>query len=427
MSVPSWNPVTDMSGMDVSGAYATNQTFHDVSYTQPDGSYSLVNAINSLPPDVSAVAGAQYAFEATGGFFTNETFATILQQGQDVVQTYDTTGAVEVQLPVSFFNIRKLGIKDGKTNPNFWDATANQYTNQYFYDSSSDMLKVDNFSVSASEFFTALGNGYNNTPTAYAFKNITSVGKLSTIYSDFGSYVATYFGIASNQATGSASQSPNPVDGYATLFSDEYNFNPNGGVFGSLQLYNLFQGDSSFNEFKNHTNDGSYNVGIGGQIDLSNITQLLRDAVSADPFKNRPVYSDPVNKVPTNYGVSTGFMANDLIFIPHSGISVTMNLIIDNEAYMSPLNNPSPLYTNPNTTNTANPYFGQANYPGQAYDGNFTANIDASGSTLAYDISANAWLNTSKFTSATTVSTTLITRVMTAPLLIRMVDDSDMN
>jgi hypothetical protein len=118
-----------------------------------------------------------------------------------------------------------------------------------------------------------------------------------------------------------------------------------------------------------------------GSITISNITKLLRYAVDSNCFGNRI----PDNTAGTsgaagdaiNFGVNNGFLANDLIWVP-TGIEVTLKLAIDAESF-NPINNRGPNYVVQDTTVEA---------------GNFS--------------------------STTSATTTLITRVVKVPMLIRL-------
>jgi hypothetical protein len=113
-----------------------------------------------------------------------------------------------------------------------------------------------------------------------------------------------------------------------------------------------------------------------GSITISNITKLLRYAVDSNCFGNRvPSGTDPTDE--TNFGVNNGFLANDLIWVP-AGIEVTLKLAIDAESF-NPINNRGPTYAVQDTT-----------------------------------------VETGNFSSITSATTTLITRVVKAPLLIRL-------
>ena len=149
--------------------------------------------------------------------------------------------------------------------------------------------------------------------------------------------------------------------------------------------------------------------------------------MDANPFNNRnpstgTTASDPYDR--SNYGVTDGFLENDLFFIPANGFQVTLKLAIDQEAFGNPLNNAGTGFlTNTATSNsaaaTANAYTNPSLNVSSVYDHSFN------------DISLNQGVNTvgqqqggaattTTFVSQTSSSTTLIQRVLQAPLLIRL-------
>ena len=366
----------------------------------------------------AATTGPVYCIQAAGGFSTTQQFDTIKRLSETIIGRYDVTGSVEVLMDVRLFN-NKIGIKKDATNLNLIGQTSS------FYSDVSNSLITDAFTISASEFVYDLS-------MAGGTKSVISVGLLSTIYSDFSNYVATYFAMPAMPTT-SGGQNQNEY-GFATLFSGEVGFNPNGGVFDASAFYNLVCGgnggtpgtNQGVTPWGNDTSGASIST-LSGAITVSNITQLLRNAVDANPFNNRnpstgTTASDPYDR--SNYGVTDGFLENDLFFIPANGFQVTLKLAIDQEAFGNPLNNAGTGFlTNTATSNsaaaTANAYTNPSLNVSSVYDHSFN------------DISLNQGVNTAgqqqggaatttTFVSQTSSSTTLIQRVLQAPLLIRL-------
>ena len=297
-----------------------------------------------------------------------------------------------------------------------------QKTSEYYSDV-SNMLNIDSFTIGASEFVYDLSaNGNVN--------SIISVGVLSTIYSDFSNYVATYFGMPNIPASGI----PNVNEyGFATLFSNSPDFNPNNGVFDKEAFINLVNAGVStpgVTAWGSTDGSGANITPLSGYITISGITQLLRNAVDANPFNNRnpttgTTASDPYDR--SNYGVTDGFLADDLFFIPNNGIQITLSLAIDQEAFLVPLNNVGTGFLSGSTV-ISNPYSqglpagtmpsGSA-YPAQdisaTYDASFNRN-----SSSALNTAVNGPSTNTTFISNTSSSTTLIQRVVQAPLLIRL-------
>jgi len=358
----------------------------------------------------NAATGPVYCIQAYGGYSTTQSFDTIHRLTETVIGRFDVTGSVEVLMDVRLFN-NKIGIKKDATNLN----VTNPLKTSEYYSDVSNMLYIDSFTIGASEFVYDLSaNGNVN--------SIISVGVLSTIYSDFSNYVATYFGMPNLPAMGSSN--PNEF-GFATLFSNSPDFNPNNGVFDKAAFINLVNAGTTNPGFTTGASMGYDGSGanitpLDGTITVSGITQLLRNAVDANPFGNRnpttgTTASDPYDR--SNYGVTDGFLANDLFFIPNSGIKITLTLAIDQEAFLVPLNNVGSGFLRGSTV-SANAY--SQGLPNEdisgAYDSSFNR-INTIDNNPVNGPSTNT-----TFISNTSSSTTLIQRVVQAPLLIRLAD-----
>jgi hypothetical protein len=290
--------------------------------------------------------GNVYAFFATGGYTMDQCFNMIKLYEQDELNQYDVTSAVQVRFDVRTFN-QKLGLLKDDNNFQVTDSSLNTYT---------DRFPIDEITISADEFVDGMTSA-----------QVISVGSYSTMYSDYIQFVNTYFGYAG---------------GFSSLFASASEFDINKGVFDYNSFINLL------NPY-NSTVDGTYypNYDISGEIytydasgenvkpltgniTISNINNLLRYAIDSNVFNNRtpatvtpievygnanvsPSIIDPGNLTASdlcgnvtselqsmwksNYGMSDGFVAGDLIFIP-AGTTVKLHLDIDSEMY-NPLNN----------------------------------------------------------------------------------------
>jgi len=387
-----------VTGFDPSsnGTFATNTSTQGVSFDiSGTATYTLTQAKNDTANKLKteAFTGAQYVFEATGGYTNSQTFEDITVLTQKQITKYDVTGAVEVKFPASVLNDK---INVGSTTVSWWNDTNMSFVQ-------------DSLSVTGAEFVAQVN----------AADKVISVGKLSTLYSDFSRYVLTYFGYTSTankvdlgtagtSGAGKVNASANDY-GFSTLFSNEYSFNPNNGIFGPEDFINIINGTvESANQV-----DGSYNSALSGQIDVSNITQLLRDAVSANPFGNRDL-TDSTN------GVSAGFLADDLIFVREDGIKITLELIVDKSAFAGNndmLNTKAANYTTNYTASDAanNAYFGDKTVGGldafRDVSSNVTGTVGSEGVSFT---------NTTAFKSNTSSTSTLIKREMSAPLLLKL-------
>ena len=293
--------------------------------------------LTDAPNDAAAVgvyATTVYAFGATDGFVMERQFEDIALREADAIQRFDVTNAVQVTVAASVLNA-KLGT----------------------FDTGDDCFKIDDVEVSeitftSDDFRTALAD----------VADVISVGSLSTLYSDFKTYVGTYFGFNG---------------GFETLFAAASEFViDDDDVFDADSLVALIGGEDAGEEPAT-----PYTKVMTGSITISNITKLLRYAVDSNCFGNRV----PANTAGTsgaaddaiNFGVNNGFLANDLIWVP-AGITVTLRLAIDPESF-NPINNRGPNYVVQDTTVEA---------------GNFS--------------------------STTSATTTLINRVVKVPMLIRL-------
>ena len=369
--------------------------------------------VNQLPifggNNTGAVSGVVYAIQAYGGFSTTQTFENITRLPETMIGQYDVTGALEVLIPCSVFN-EKIGIY--KTN-----GVVDNNVSVDYYDISANVMKTDSLVIQASEFVSLVGN----------VNQIVSVGNFSTLYSDFNSYVAQYFGFANgNFPMGSEW-------GFGTLFTGELTFSTTQtnqpGIFQAAEFVHLLMSDGTADTTGsgitghnalnvssqeqaaglNYGGDisGAYITNLAGSLTVTGITKLLRNAVDANPFNNRGVESpywasDAHDNI--DFGVTDGFYPNDLFFIPNNGFQITLKLNIDTEAFTAPLNN-----VNRATTGSNNSTAGQGT--------NF---IDNSGTTVPVSVDNQGIPLTATTTTSRTVTTTLLQRVVSAPLLIRL-------
>jgi hypothetical protein len=287
----------------------------------------LTDAPND-PAAVGVYATTVYAFGATDGFVMERQFDDITLRPADAISRFDVTDAVQVKVDASVLNA-KLGTFDTVTDSFLIDGET-----------------VDEVTFTSNDFRTALAST----------DDVISVGSLSTLYSDFKSYVGVYFGFNG---------------GFETLFAAASEFTiDEDDLFEADSLVALIQGEAAGEDPA-----APYTKVMTGSITISNITKLLRYAVDSNCFGNR-VPSGSAASDETNFGVNNGFLANDLIWVP-TGIEVTLKLAIDAESF-NPINNRGP---------------------------NYVQNTD---------------LTEGNFSSQTTATTTLITRVVKVPMLIRL-------
>jgi len=259
-------------------------------------------------------------FQGSGSFSTEKGLKTISQLAESTIATMDLTGTVQVQMDVRYFNYL-IGITKDINNVVVTETS---------YDSSNDVFPTDDLSLNAATFVHGIKNSGND-----ATSNIISVGKFSDFYSNFGSYLANYFAlpIPSNI---SSEDEQGISTGQSTLFSNEYNFYPNNGIFDKAELLKMF--DAKQEETIDHlcgnevtARNLGFQRGLSGVIGLGNITKSLRYAVETNCFGNRNndpdnIYTNTASENVhnhTNYGVSDGFVAGDVITISGGGLYST--------------------------------------------------------------------------------------------------------
>lgn len=338
--------------------------------------------INSVPSPGTLIDAIVYAFQATGGFDMEAGFATVTTLDQTTIPTFDVTDALQIEFPVSFFN-SKLGTYDTETQAFVKDSVAN-----------------DSITISAAQFKGSL----------LSSTQIVSVGAYASMYTNFQTYVTTYFGL------------PN---GFASLFAKANASLALSGTGDKENLFNLFttpvNATSPLDEFGNASEidddiSGNYIKDLSGNITISDIVRLLRYAVDFNAFGNRvPIAPDAANDddgsgdYTKNWGVNDGFQPGDLIYVP-TGTKITLDLDISPELQTDPFNNPNL---------TVASMFGPIG-------GNTITGL-TEGQTAAFFDTTTGYNSTSQagdYSIASTVTRTNIRRVLQVPLLLRMVADA---
>ena len=241
--------------------------------------------------------GSYPAFAASGGYKAEQGLKSITLLREDQINTYDVTQAIQVDYDVRSFN-KKLGIIKDVSNLDVFSTTYDPETNTYSNDS---------ITLNALEFIEGV-----------PVENIISVGKLSTLYSDFIEFVSDYFDYP---------------QGFSSLFTITSQYDINNGIFDISALHNLFTAKAF--------EDGQYIRELSGNIVLSGISALMDTVVYSDPFGNRDpngnanTASDPDNR--NNYTLADGFLQGDLVYIPY-GFEVKLTLsVINNNVLLNHL------------------------------------------------------------------------------------------
>jgi hypothetical protein len=231
-----------------------------MSNTLTTNTYTPYSSING------AYSGNIYAMTAQGGYLINQHFDTIKLSAIKAVNQYDVTNSVQVLIDVNLFNSKIGTFNNGR------------YSN-------------DTITLTASEF------ARNVTSSS----QVISVGAYSSLYSNFISYVNTYF---------------NYANGFTSLFNNQAQFDYNAGVFDASGFVNIIHStipDAS----------GGYISALTGTIQIYNVNNIINYAVQYNVFGNRS--TDPADFGNT---LSSGFMDGDMIIIPQ-GTSATLTLVVD--------------------------------------------------------------------------------------------------
>lgn len=232
------------------------------------------------------LSGTVYSLLGLGGFKVEQGLQDISMISLTKISSYDVTNSIQVLFDVRTINT-KLGIIKNANNSAVIDP-------QVIYDTTTGKIATDVFVISANDFRTGVTNS----------NQVLSVGKLNTLYSEFNTYLSSYFTIG---------------NGFNTLFDLSNN---NGS------LYTVFDA-SGFIHIMNGTtqnNIGQYTLDLSGSITVNNINEILDYLVYQNPFNNRPGQNNAADNA---LYVKNGFIEGDLLFIP-GGISVTLNVNINN-------------------------------------------------------------------------------------------------
>ena len=237
----------------------------------------------------SSYLGEYPVIDSSGGFFIEQIFPAAQTSLVDTVVTVDVTNALQIKYPVRRIN-SAIGIEKDINNIETISTS---------YDISNNKLANDTVTITAEEILSYITTD-----------DIISMGKLSTLYSDFNSTVMKYFGAP---------------HGFSTFFRADPYYDINGGVFDKDSLLQLL------NKFDFNIN-GTVVTDLSGQFTVNSITNKLTYASVTNIFNNRPADK---NILP-----SDGFFEGDLLYI-QNGLTITMKLDIEPEPY-TPITNTGP-------------------------------------------------------------------------------------
>jgi len=231
----------------------------------------------------------EYAFNAFGGFKLKQEFPIYRPTG-DGFRPYKLEDAIQIKYSVRDMNY-KIGVVLDKNEDTIIQFKDNEDTYQQ---QGVDLLLDDVLDITSQEFLDTV-----------SADSIVSMGKMSTLYSDFLETINTYFG--------------------SPIILNNNIFNINNGVFDASAFLHLINGG-------NFDINGAYVSDFSGEIHVYDINSKLRNAFKRNLFNNRNG---------TDYKIIDGFVEGDLIYVP-DGMSVTLKLDIDHGAnidiYSGPAN-----------------------------------------------------------------------------------------
>ena len=184
---------------------------------------------------------------------------------------------MQVEFDVRTFN-QKIGLYKDASNIGIISTS---------YDPSANRFPTETIKLNAGEFVSGMNES-----------QVISVGKYTTLYSDFQMFLNSYFGYP---------------DGFSSLFTIKSQIDINGGIFDASALMNLMT-------YQVINASGEYVNTVTGEISILYVNALLRFANQYNPFNNR---------TSSQSDISNGFIDQDLIFVP-TGTVVTLYVNIKN-------------------------------------------------------------------------------------------------
>jgi len=269
---------------------------------------------NVIDPATNAYTGLAYVFDTSGGFTIDQAFPQINLNTYSPIAQYDVTEAIQIKFSVRTLN-NKIGVIKDMSNDKVLEVLYFDISNELIIDVNGNT--TDSVTISALDFLQGV-----------QVSNIVSMGKMSTLYSDFNYTVMEYFGA--------------PY-GFSSVFANATDFNANNGVFDQVAFINLVNGIT----FDGIT--GSVISDLSGYFTVNDLNKHLRFICGTNVFGNRPPDG--------NYGIPNGFVAGDLIYIPN-GINITLSVAVEPEPYSPPDNvGPTNLHAVDSMVNYSEPQY----------------------------------------------------------------------
>lgn len=285
--------------------------------------------MNPVPNYTSDLSGYFFAFDASGGFTVQEGFKNIIVNPIQKLVMIDATNTVQVVMDYKYIN-SLLGISyeiitpASEGIPAVYDICGNTDT---YIDASGIFIgdPSDNITINAKQFISQIVD-----PSI----NVLSVGGLSTLYSDFYSYIQSVF----TPSVGSTIFNTSPIDISNSGFTNE-------------EFITLINGTTPYD----YKSTSAYINDLSGQIVISNISQIIRYSCEYNIFNNRA----------NGQTVYNAFQPGDLIYV-RNGLQILLNVGLTNN-------------TSFNIGSLINQNQSELNYTNSTIDGEFTnsmVNID---------------------------------------------------
>jgi hypothetical protein len=247
----------------------------------------LLNSILNQPAPLNdqAYSGYYYAFYGFGGFSVDQSFNPILLNPNPPItstsfQLYDVTYAVQVKYDVRSFN-DKIGLVKDASNTAILSTT---------FDISKNHFPIDSININADEFINGMSP-----------EQVISVGAYQTLYSEYLQSINSYFF--------------NIPSLNAYLLSEASAHDISNGIFDSNQLMNLISQQTDI------SNQLVYN--LNGFITLSNINQLIQYAVIKNVFGNRQPIDSSGNNSPPSVKLQNLFVDSTVTDLSNNIITTT--------------------------------------------------------------------------------------------------------
>jgi hypothetical protein len=255
--------------------------------TVVDNSYTNQNPKIDFVSDLS---GYFFAFDASGGFAVQEGFRNIVVNPISKLVQIDTTNTVQITMDYKYIN-SLIGI-----SYKYIDGSYNIISATDTYIDASGIFigdPSDNVVMNAQQFISNITT-----------ESVLSVGSLSTLYTDYYSYIQQVF----QPSAGSTVFTTSNIDVSNSLLDAN----------GFIALISSLSPSYGYQP----TNTNAYITDLSGSITISNISQILRYSCTYNIFNNRPA---------GRFTVYDAFQPGDLIYVP-GGIQVVLNVGLTNNS-----------------------------------------------------------------------------------------------